>query len=271
MRVRNSGIMVDRPNIEYTVTSGRAEITLDRPEVYNAFTPEMLVDLNETILSAMHDPDVYAILLTGRGDGFCSGADVTEMNGREDRTNKFQYSAHLWKVQYVDRLLYFGPKPTIAAVNGPAVGAGSDFALACDFRIMSDESFFRQQFVNIGLVPGDGGGWLLPRLVGESKAKQYLMTGRDIDPAAAEDMGLVVEVVPDGETKAAGVDLATELRDKPRTAVQHTKELIDTGQSFSDYAAAAQQLQWECIESPEHQEAVEAFNEGREPDFDRQR
>jgi enoyl-CoA hydratase/carnithine racemase len=204
--------MADRTNIDYAVTEGRAEIALDRPDVYNAFTPEMLVDLNEVILEAMTDDDVYALVLTGRGDGFCSGADVTGMDGRDDRRNKFQYSAHLWKVQYVDRLLYFGLKPTVAAVNGPAVGAGSDFALACDFRVMSAESFLRPQFVNIGLVPGDGGGWLLPRLVGESKAKEYLMSGRDIDPDAADGMGLVVDVVPDGDALSAARELANELQ-----------------------------------------------------------
>lgn len=261
--------MVDRSHIDYSVTEGRAEVVLDRPDVYNAFTSEMLLNLNETILEAMNDDDVYALILTGRGDGFCSGADVTEMDGRNDRTNKFKYNEHLWKVQYVDRILYFGPKPTIAAVNGPAVGAGSDFALACDFRIMSQESFLRQQFVNLGLVPGDGGGWLLPRLVGESKAKEYLMTGRDIDPVAAKEMGLAIDVVPDNDVMNEARELANELRDKPTTAMRYTKDLIDTGQSFPEYMAKAQEYQWECITDPEHQKAVQAFNDGREPDLNR--
>lgn len=261
--------MARHPNVDYAVTDGRAEIALDRPEVFNAFTPAMLDALNETILDAMVDDDVYVVVLTGRGDGFCSGADVSEMDGRDDRANEFRYGAHLWKVQYVDRLLYLGPKPTVAAINGPAVGAGADFALACDLRVMSEDAFLRPVFVDIGLVPGDGGGWLLPRLVGESRAKEYLLTGRDIDPSAAEGMGLVVDVVPGEDLLDSARDLADELRDKPTTAVRNTKQLIDVSQSFAEYGAAAHEYQWECVTDPEHHEAVRAFNEGRRPEFDR--
>lgn len=262
-------MMTDYENIDYEVVDGRAEIILDRPDLYNAFTPEMLVGLNELLVDAMHDNDVYVIVLSGRGDGFCSGADVSGMEGREDRETKFRYGAHLWKVQYVDRLLYFGPKPTVAAINGPAVGAGCDFALACDLKVMSEGAFLRPHFVNLGLVPGDGGGWLLPRLVGESKAKEYLLTGRDIDADAAADLGLTVDVVPDDETLDAARELANELRDKPTTAMRNTKSLIDVSQSFSEYATEAHERQWECVHDEEHYEAVRAFLDGREPDFSR--
>lgn len=261
--------MVDHENIDYSVVKGRAEIALDRPEVYNAFTPEMLVALNELLVEAMNDDEVYVVVLTGRGDGFCSGADVSGMEGREDRETKFRYGAHLWKVQYVDRLLYFGPKPTVAAINGPAVGAGSDFALACDLKVMNEDAFLRPHFVNLGLVPGDGGGWLLPRLVGENKAKEYLLTGRDITASAAEEMGLAAEVVPDGEVLDAARELADELRDNPTTAIRNTKALIDVSQSFAEYATEAHERQWECVHDEEHYEAVQAFLDGREPEFDR--
>jgi enoyl-CoA hydratase/carnithine racemase len=256
-------------HIDYAVRDGRAELVLDRPDVYNAFDPEMLVELNECLLEAFDDDDVYVVLLTGRGKGFCSGADVSGMDGREDRENAFRYGAHLWKVQHVTRLLHFGSKPTVAAINGPAVGAGCDFALACDLRVMAESAFFRTQFVDIGLVPGDGGGWTLPRLIGESKAKEYLLTGRDIEPADAEDIGLVVEAVDDEELMTAARDLANELRDKPATAMAHTKALVDANQSFGEYAQAAHERQYDCITDPEHHEAVAAFTEGREPEFDR--
>lgn len=261
--------MTGHENIEYDVVDGRAEIVLDRPEVYNAITPEMLVALNELLVDAMNDDEVYVVVLTGSGDGFCSGADVSGMEGREDRETKFRYGAHLWQVQYVDRLLYFGPKPTVAAINGPAVGVGCDFALACDLKVMSEDAFLRPHFVNIGLVPGDGGGWLLPRLVGESKAKEYLLTGKDIDAAAATDLGLVVDVVPEDEALAAARELANDLRDKPTTAVRNTKALIDVSQSFAEYGTEAHERQWECVNDPEHYEAVRAFLEGRDPEFDR--
>jgi enoyl-CoA hydratase/carnithine racemase len=258
-------------SVDYTVEAGRAEVVLDRPDVYNAFDPEMLVELNECLLDAQANEDVYVVVLTGRGPGFCSGADVSGMDGREDRENAFRYGAHLWQVQHVNRLLYFGPKPTVAAVNGPAVGAGCDFALACDLRLVAESGFFRPQFVDIGLAPADGGGWTLPRLVGESKAKEYLLTGRDIEPADAEDIGLVVDVVPDADLLAAARELANELRDKPATAVRNTKALVDAGRSFAEYAQDAQERQYECVTDPEHREAVEAFTAGRDPAFDRPR
>lgn len=259
--------MINFNNIDYTVVDGRAEIAINRPDVMNAFNKETLLELNESLQVAMDDDSVYAIILTGRGKGFCSGADVTAMDGRDDREKKHLYGAHLWLVQNVDRLLYFGDKPTIAAVNGPAVGAGCDFALACDLRIMNPNAFLRQQFVNIGLVPGDGGAWLLPRLIGESKAKEILLTGRDVPADEAEDIGLAVTVADD--TLSLAREFATKLRDKPAIAMQQTKQLVDIGQTFEEYAQRAFEAQWKCVNDTEHTEAVNALMEGRDPEFDR--
>lgn len=261
---------IDQPDhLEYTVVDGRAEIVLDRPEVLNAFNGRMLEELNAALYEAMNNSAVYAVLLTGNGRGFCSGADVSEMNGRDDRETPSKYRAHLGKVQNVVRLLYTGSKPTVAAINGPAIGAGCDFALACDLRVASEKAVLREQFVNIGLVPGDGGGWLLPRLIGESKAKEYLLTGKDITPEAALEDGLVVDVVQNGEALPAARELAGDLVSKPRCGVRGTKSLVDASQSFEEYAQAAFERQWECVNDPEHTEAVAAMHEGREPDFGR--
>ncbi|WP_436348503.1 enoyl-CoA hydratase/isomerase family protein [Natronorubrum sp. FCH18a] len=259
----------DREYVDYTVVDGRAEVVLDRPDVLNAFDARMLEELNEVLYEAMNDSGVYAILLTGNGRGFCSGADVNEMDGRDDRETPSKYRAHLGKVQNVVRLLYTGSKPTVAAINGPAIGAGCDFALACDLRIASEEAVLRQQFVNIGLVPGDGGGWLLPRLLGEAKAKEYLLTGKDITPEAALEDGLVVDVVEDGETLSAARDLVDDLVSKPQAGVRGTKSLVDVSQSFEAYAQAAFERQWECVNDPEHSEAVAAMRDGRQPEFER--
>jgi enoyl-CoA hydratase/carnithine racemase len=256
--------------IDYDVVDGRAEVLFNRPDLMNAFDEETLLELNDALQRAMTDDAVYVVILSGRGRGFCSGADVTSMDGREDREKKHLYGSHLWLVQNVDRLLYFGQKPTVAAVNGPAVGAGCDFALACDLRVMNEETFLRQQFVNIGLVPGDGGAWLLPRLVGESKAKELILTGRDIEASEAVDIGLAVEAVPDGETMERARDLANTIRDKPSIAMQNTKRLIDSNQSFEDYTQAALEAQWECVNDSEHTEAVNAVIEGRAPEFNRE-
>lgn len=252
--------------IHYGVEGGIATITLDRPDVYNAFTRTTVLELNDAIRSAAADDDVYVVILTGSGDGFCAGADTTEMPDWDEQSPE-EYGAFLWLIQQVVGNLRGMATPSIAAVNGPAIGAGCDFALACDLRITGPEGIMREGFVNVGLVPGDGGAWLLPRLIGESKAREYLLTGRDITPDDAVDIGLAVERA-EAPLEAARA-LAEEIRDKPATAVQHTNRLVDPERGFAEYCRLAAEYQWDCVNDPEHKEAVAAFNEGREPEFDR--
>jgi enoyl-CoA hydratase/carnithine racemase len=253
--------------VQYEVDDGIATITLNRPDVYNAFTREMILEINENLRRARDDETAYVVVLTGAGDGFCSGADVTTMPDW-DEMPKEEYGAYLWGVQNVVRQLRTMRKPTVAAVNGPAIGAGCDFALACDVRFMSESAVLREGFVRIGLIPGDGGGWLLPRLIGESKAREYLLTGKDITPEDAADLGLVVDVAPDA--LAAAKEFAATVRDLPAEAVRYSKQLIDPQQDFETYCERAIEYQWECVNDDEHREAARAFREGREPDYDRE-
>ncbi|RNJ26169.1 enoyl-CoA hydratase/isomerase family protein [Halosegnis longus] len=252
--------------IRYETDDGITTITIDRPEVYNAFTRTTVLELNDAVRRAGNDEDTYAVVLTGAGDGFCAGADTTEMPDWDDQSPE-EYGAYLWLIQQLVGKLRGLSTPSIAAVNGPAVGAGCDFALACDLRVVGEESLLREGFVNIGLIPGDGGAWLLPRLIGEAKAREYLLTGRDITPEAAVDIGLAVEASPD--PLEAATDLAREIASKPATAVRRTNDLVDPTRSFEEYCQLASEYQWECVTDPEHAEAVAAFNEGRDPDFDR--
>lgn len=260
--------MTESDNVRYTVTDGRAEIILDKPDVLNAMDDPMAEALNEALKAAMVDDSVYVVVLSGAGRGFCSGADITAMPDREPEKHEFRN--HLWLLQNAVRLVYEGPKPTIAAINGPAVGFGCGLALGCDLRVMSEESMLREQFLDIGLVPADGGGWFLPRLIGESKAKEHILLNRDITPEDALDLGLTVDIVPQGETVSKARELADEIQEKPAMAMQRTKDVMDLNQSFEEYTEAAFQHQWECIHDAEHREAVSALNEGREPSFDRQ-
>lgn len=253
-------------DVLYKGEKGVATITMNRPDVHNAFTRETISQLNGAIRKAREDDSVFAIILTGAGEGFCSGADVRSMPDWTQMT-KEDYAGYLWSVQNVVRQLRDTAKPSAAAVDGPAVGAGCDFALACDVRYMSEDSLLREGFVKIGLVPGDGGGWILPRLIGEAKAREYLLTGKDITPADAVELGLAVDVVDD--PLASAREFATQVRDLPATAVQHTKALIDSEQSYEDYSERAIEYQWTCVNDEEHHEAVNAFNENREPDYDR--
>lgn len=262
----NAADMETYDDISFAVTDGIATVTIERPDVYNAFTRNTMLELNAAVRTAEGDADIYALVLTGAGKGFCSGADTTEMPDWDQQSPE-EYGAFLWLIQQFVWNLRTMATPSIAAVNGPAIGAGCDFALACDLRVVGEEGVMREGFVNIGLVPGDGGAWLLPRLIGESKAREYLLTGRDITPEDAVDIGLAVEQAADALT-AAG-ELATEIRDKPATAVQHTNRLVDPGQSFDDYCRQAAKYQWDCVVDEEHKEAVAAFNDGRAPQFER--
>jgi enoyl-CoA hydratase/carnithine racemase len=254
-------------HIEYSKHEGIAEVRLDRPDKLNAFHTPMTEEIIQALRSAMDDSTVYVIILTGNGKGFCSGADVGGMG--DSIPDRIPAALDLWRVQYVVQLLYNEPKPTIAAVNGPAIGAGCDFALACDLRVMADESYLREQFVNIGMVPGDGGGWFLPRLIGESKAKELLLTGKDITPEMASNFGLATTVVSRDELDAEALELAETLREKPATALRRTKELIDSMQTFEEYAQKAIEFQWEAMNDEEHDEAISALREERAPNYDR--
>lgn len=253
-------------DVIYDMEDGIATITIDRPEVHNAFRQQTIVELNDAIREATGDDGVYVIVLTGAEDGFCAGADVTEMPDWSEMA-KEEYANYLWCVQNVVRQLRGTNKPSVAAVGGPAIGAGCDFALACDLRVVGSEAVMRQGFVRVGLIPGDGGAWLLPRLVGESKAKEYLLTGKDITPEDAVDIGLAVRVVDDAVGEAR--DLARVLLDLPATAVRRTKDLVDPERSFEDYCERAIEYQWECVNDEEHAEAIEAFAEKRDPEYDR--
>lgn len=254
-------------DVKYNVERGIATITIDRPEVYNAFRRQTILELNALLRDADEDERVYALVLTGADNGFCAGADVNDMPDWSEEMTKEAYAGYLWGVQNVVRQLRNMNKPSVAAVDGPAIGAGCDFALACDVRVVGADAVLREGFVRVGLIPGDGGGWLLPRLIGESKAKEYLLTGRDITPEDAVDLGLATEIADD--PVAAAHSFAEEVRDLPATAVRYTNALVDSEQSFEDYCERAIEYQWECVNDEEHHEAVAAFGEDREPEYDR--
>ncbi len=255
-------------DISYRVTDGRAEIALDRPEVLNAYTQEMLVELNMAIEDAVDDDAVYAIVLTGNGDGFCSGKDVSD---GDEPSYRMEKADRLGKVASAMRLLYDGPKPTIAAVNGPAVGGGMELALSCDFRVMSEGAFFRDAHADLGVTPATGGGWILPRMIGEARAKQVVLLGEDISAAKAEELGIAVDVVPGDECLPTARDIASRLRDMPAVAVRESKRLVDpTCRSFDEHAHAVLDSRWACEQDSESTEAAAAMREGREPEFDRE-
>lgn len=253
-------------DITYTVDDGIATLTIQRPEVHNAFTGRTITELNEALTSFQDDAGAHVCILTGSNNGFCAGADVGIMPDWPSK-GKEAYGEFLGEIQDVVSNLRETPKPTVAAVNGPAIGAGCDFALACDVRFVGPDAVLTEGFVRVGLVPGDGGAWLLPRLIGEAKAREYLLTGRDIDASTAVELGLAVEVVDDAVDGARA--FAEEILELPSMAVRRTNELVDPDQSFETYCERAIDFQWECVNDPEHAEAVAAFRENREPSYER--
>jgi 2-(1,2-epoxy-1,2-dihydrophenyl)acetyl-CoA isomerase len=241
-------------------------ITLNRPEVLNAFVPTMGAELIQAFHQAEDDEDVGCVVLTGAGRGFCSGADV---RGFQAEIEKGTAGSDRSVSESGCQLMFNLKKPIVAAVNGPAVGIGFTVTLPCDIRIASDRARFGPVFVRMGLIPEFGSTFLLPRLVGLAKAKELALMGRIIDAQEALDIGLVSKVVPHEELMAETMSLATTLAQGPTFTLGLAKEALHRG-LVSDLAQAEA---WEldildvCRRSPEHAEGVRAFLEKREPRF----
>lgn len=244
--------------VEVERRENRAEVFLNRPESLNAVNTQLTDELNTAMEDVQADDSTEVVILTGRGRGFCSGADTNEMETRTHTPES--YRKHLWTIQNVLQRLYGGPKPTIAAINGPAVGAGFSLAMAADFRVMNEEAILNDQHTNIGLVPGGGTPYLLTELVGESKAKEIVLTGKLLTAEEADEVGLLAEIASDGQTLEEARNLASHLQQKSTAAVQNTKALFGHMESFEQQLNAAFDYQWECLDTEDHQEAVKGDN-----------
>jgi enoyl-CoA hydratase/carnithine racemase len=204
------------------------------------------------------------LVLTGEGSAFCAGGNVKDM---QQRGGIFAGSPYEVRESYRDTIqriplaLYNLDVPVIAAVNGPAIGAGLDLACMCDIRIASEKALFAESFVKVGIVPGDGGAWLLPRIVGMPRASLLAFTGDTIDAAQALEYGLVAEVVPADQLLAHAHALAQRIAANPSHALRLTKRLLREGQhmrldSLLELSAAFQAL---SHHTEDHVEAVNAF------------
>jgi enoyl-CoA hydratase/carnithine racemase len=212
-------------DLDYTVAEGIGTILLNRPHRKNAFTLEMIDEWAGILASARTDPDVRVIVLTGAGDAFCSGVDLSSMTG--ERPGPLERKEHL--TDHIHRIPYALEdldKPVIAAINGVAVGAGLDMALMCDMRIIARSARLSEGYIRVGLVPGDGGCYYLPRLVGQAKALELLLTGDFIDADEAARVGIANHVVDDDDLPAATARLARKLADAPPVAVRTIKRAV---------------------------------------------
>jgi enoyl-CoA hydratase/carnithine racemase len=222
------------PDIEYEARDHVATITLNRPHRKNAFTTAMVDAWADALVAAGADEQVRAIVVTGAGGAFCSGVDLAEFKGapRSPAQEKSFLAGHVHRVARAVEAL---DKPLIAAVDGAAVGAGMDMALMCDYRVGSPSARLAEAYIRIGLVPGDGGCWLLPRIVGRSRALRMLWTGEFVNAAEARALGILDEVA--GDALARAREFAAQVAAQPPLAVAMIKRAVRQG-AHQDLLAA---------------------------------
>lgn len=245
-------------------------ITLNRPDKLNAFTDTMLDELTAAFQQAKDDATVRVVILTGAGRGFCPGQDLAHAVENGAGGNGFSYSAHL-RAHYDPLILGMQafPKPTIAAVNGVAAGAGMSLALACDIRIASETASFLQAFVKVGLVPDSGSTWMLPRLIGLTRAMELMLTGRKVTAPEALSLGIVNQVVSAGQLMESVHELAVELANAPTKAIGLIKQAVYYAQDSTLEAALRKEAELQDMagKTVDHAEGVIAFLEKRPARF----
>lgn len=247
-------------------------LTMNNPGSRNAVSNDVAVDFVEACERITQDVRVRVVILTGAGSVFSSGGNFRIMKARidadGDNPTKLRYSSRNG-IQRIPLALYGLEVPVIAAVNGPAIGAGCDIACMCDIRIASKTARFAESFVKVGLVPGDGGAWFLPRVVGMSKASEMTFTGQAIDADDALACGLVSRVVaPEALLDEARV-LAGSIAANPGHALRMAKRLLREGQQsrLEPLLELSASMQAIAFQSKQHREAVTAFLEKRPPIF----
>ena len=244
---------------------GVLTITLNRPDVLNAFNAAMHQALGAALKDASRDAEVRAVVLTGAGRGFCVGQDLTEFREAPgdiaDRLRS-NYHPNVVAIRALE-------KPVIAAVNGAAAGAGLSFAAACDIRLAADGATFVPAFINIGLIPDSGGTYFLARLLGPARAFEWMTSGRRLSAQEALDWGLVSEVVPNDDFPTRAAELAAELAAMPTRGIGMTKRLFDraVGSTLEEQLEWEAQLQSAATKTDDFREGVAAFLEKRDPNF----
>ncbi len=265
---------MDYEAILFEVSDHVATITLNRPERMNAFSEALLTEWADAIMRCQDDDDVRVVLITGAGRAFCAGADLKaqgdddyalqQHRGPGERRNSLRYSVHR-----VPQALEYLDKPYIAAVNGAAVGAGMDMVSMADIRIASDQARFGMSYVNVALIPGDGGAWLLPRLVGKQKAFDLIWNGTIFGADEALEMGYLFKVVPHESLMEEARAYAEKLAAGPPIAIQLAKQLVRRSETlpFMEALNAAQHAMTIVQSTEDSKEGPQAFREKRAPNF----
>lgn len=249
--------------------AGVATLTLNRPDVLNAFNPAMHEDIRAALDEVENDPAIRALLITGAGRAFCAGADLTERK-RKPGDPPPDTGAYLDKYYNpLIRRLTEMAIPVVCAVNGVAAGAGANVALACDIVLAARSASFIQAFARIGLIPDAGGTFHLPRLVGRARARGLMMTTEPLSAEKAEAWGLIWKCVDDDRLMTEARGLAADLATKPTRALAATKRALaeSAGNSLAEQLDLERDLQREMGKTDDFLEGVTAFFEKRKPEF----
>lgn len=261
---------LDRSHTRFEKSGRTALLTLARTENRNAITgPEMLSEVIGAIDDAEADPDIGVLLITGEGPAFSAGGNIKDM---ADRTGLFagtpeeMTEGYRSSIQRLTRTILSVDLATIAAVNGPAVGAGFDLVLGCDLRLGSTNARFAHTFVDLGIIPGDGGAWILPRVIGWQRAAELAFTGRTVEATEAFNLGILLEVTPPEDLLPRAMSLAELIASKPPHSVRLAKRLLRHARSmdldgFLDLSAALQAI---SHHTEAHRSAIEGYMAGRQ-------
>jgi enoyl-CoA hydratase/carnithine racemase len=251
-----------------------ATLTLNRPQARNAMTPELTGALRKAIAWAATEPEVGVLLITGAGSAFCSGADVKAMgrgaSGSAERPSaESQFQEMRARHHEISGALQRMRKPSIAALPGPAAGAGMAIALACDLRIAAESAFLSTAYARIGLSGDYGIAWLLTRVVGPARARELMLTAERVGAEKAERIGLVNRVVADEALEAEAFALARQLAHGPQIAFAYMKDNLDEALAIDHGMAIDREADrlLKARSTEDHREAVRAFAEKREPEF----
>jgi 2-(1,2-epoxy-1,2-dihydrophenyl)acetyl-CoA isomerase len=262
------------PFVQYEQDGRIATVTFQRPETRNAIAEHQdCLDLIEAIERANTDPSVSVLILTGAGTAFSAGGNLKNMRDRvgigaldSPAATRANYKKGVQRIPLVMMQLEIA---TIAAINGHAIGLGLDLACLCDMRIAADSAKFASSFVKVGIVPGDGGAWILPRAIGYARAAEMILTGDTYTAAEALAMGIVSKVVPAAGLMAEARTLAERIAVNPPQALRLAKRLLREGQHsrLSDVLELSAAFQALAHETADHREALDAFFEKRPPGF----
>ena len=254
----------------YEQNGALVTLTMNQPDKRNPLTGNDAVpDFHEAIERIEADPSVRCVILTGNGPSFSAGGDIQTIEDQASPVMAQMTIRHWYRkgIQSLSNALFNLEVPIIAAVNGHAMGAGLDLACMCDIRIASDKAVFAESFIKLGIIPGDGGAWLLPRVIGMARAAELAFTADVINAAKALEWNLVSQVVPHDQLMSTATALAQRIAQHPSHGVRLTKRLMKEGiharlDSILELSAAFQ-----CIahKTADHHEAVRAFKEKRPP------